>query len=551
MMRGEPPTTMTTTDEEDWDHIIVGAGSAGCALAARLAEAGDRVLLLEAGEAPQGRWMSIPLGVGRIILDEKVAWQFRTEPDPGVAGRSVVWPRGRVLGGSSGINGMIWVRGDPERWNAWGAEGCPGWDWRAIAPVMRGIEDAETGDPAIRGRGGPIRIQEICRGDKLTEAFIRSCVGVGIPATPDYNGAQHEGVGHLQMNTRRGRRVSAAAGFLRAVQGRPNLAVRTGALAHRVTFEGRRATGVEYSVRGARRIARARRGVVLAAGSIQSPHLLELSGIGAAERLRALGITVVADRPGVGENLSDHFHIRVTWRSRGVLTVNELLAKPWRHGPIEMLRWQLLGTGLMAGVAATAHALARTAPGATRPDMKLQIHKISAADRTGMAKGAGVDAFPGVSIGYFQLYPESRGWVHAASPDPAEPPRILPNYLSTETDSAAALRGLHLSRAIAGQGPMAPFLVEETRPGASCTDEGELLDYIRRTGNTSYHPVGTCRMGSDAESVVDPACRVRGVDGLRVVDASVMPFLVSSNTNAPSMAIGARAAEIVLAERNG
>jgi choline dehydrogenase len=511
------------------------------------------VLLLEAGGDDRAqRWVRMPLGAGRLLADERAVWRFETEPDAAAAGRRMVWPRGRMLGGSSAINGMIWVRGDPERWEAWG-EACPGWGWRSIGPVMRAIEDAPFAEEGPeRGRGGPVSLQEVARGDGLTQGFIAACTEIGIPATRDYNAAPHEGVGRLQMNTRRGRRWSAADAYLRpALARRQGPSVRTGARACRVVFEGRRAAGVEYrDAGGALRLARARREVVLAAGAIQSPQLLELSGIGAAARLRALGIPVVADRPEVGENLSDHFHIRVTWRARGVLTVNDLLRRPWLHGPMALLEWRLRGTGLLAEVAATAHALARTAPGATRPDMKLQIHKISAADRTGFTRGTGVDGYPGVSVGWFTLYPESRGSVHAASPDPAAPPRIVPNYLATAGDRASALRGLRLARAIGARAPLARFLVEETRPGHAVESDDALLDYVRRWGATSYHPVGTCRMGSDPDSVVDPACRVRGVDGLRVVDASVMPFLVSSNTNAPAIAIGERGAALILAEGN-
>ncbi len=538
-------------EEASWDDVIVGAGSAGCVVAARLATAGRRVLLLEAGGSDDRTWVRMPLGAGKLLSDPSAVWSFETEADPGAAGRRMIWPRGRMLGGSSSVNGMLWVRGDPERWNAWG-EACPGWGWRDIGPVMQAMEDAPFAADAARGRGGPVTIQEIARGDALSAAFIAACTTVGIPATPDYNGAGHEGVGLLQMCTRRGRRWSAADAYLKPAMRRcPSLAVETGALVRRVVLEGRRAVGVEYAAPdGTTRIARARRQVILAAGAIQSPQLLELSGIGDAARLRGLGIPVVADRREVGENLSDHYHIRVTWRSRGVLTVNQLMARPWLHGPLAMLEWQLRGTGMLAQIAATAHALARTAPDATRPDMKLQIHKISAADRTGYTKGTGLDDYPGVSIGYFQLYPESRGSVHLAVSDPTAAPSIRPNYLSTPGDRAAALRGLHLSRAIGSAVPLQPFLVEETRPGPAMQEEAALLDYIRSHGATSYHPVGTCRMGTDADSVVDPACRVRGVDGLRVVDASVMPFLVSSNTNAPAIAIGERASQLILAEEN-
>ena len=534
-----------------WDDIVVGAGSAGCVLAARLAAAGRHVLLLEAGGDDARLWVRMPLGAGKLLGDPTAVRSFETEADPGAANRRMVWPRGRMLGGSSSVNGMLWVRGDPARWNAWG-EACPGWGWRDIGPVMRAMEDAPFATDASRGRGGPVTIQRIAERDALSAAFIAACGMAGIPATADYNGAQHEGVGLLQMCTRRGRRWSAADAYLKpTMRQHANLKVETGALARRVVFEGRRAAGVEYTAAdGTLRTALARRQVVLAAGAIQSPQLLELSGIGDAARLAALGIPVVADRREVGENLSDHYHIRVTWRSRGVLTVNQLMARPWLHGPLAMLEWQLRGTGMLAEIAATAHALARTAPDAARPDMKLQIHKISAADRTGYTKGTGLDDYPGVSIGYFQLYPESRGSVHAAVPDPAAAPAIRPNYLSAPADRAAALRGLHLSRAIGGAAPLRPFLMEETRPGPATQDDDALLDYIRRYGATSYHPVGTCRMGTDPDSVVDAACRVRGVDGLRVADASVMPFLVSSNTNAPAIAIGERASALILAEEN-
>ena len=547
--RGDMPDQDLSTTT--WDDVIIGAGSAGCVVAARLAEAGRRVLLLEAGGSDDRTWVRMPLGAGKLLSDPSAVWSFETEADPGAAGRCMVWPRGRMLGGSSSVNGMLWVRGDPERWNAWG-ETCPGWGWREVGPVMQAMEDAAFADDPARGRGGPVTIERIADRDALTTAFIEACGAVGIPATADYNGARHEGVGRLQMCTRRGRRWSAADAYLKPAMRRcPTLSVQTGAQARRVVFEGRRASGVEYTAPdGSLRVARARRQVILAAGAIQSPQLLELSGVGDAARLRALGLPVVADRREVGENLSDHYHIRVTWRSRGVLTVNQLMARPWLHGPLAMLEWQLRGTGMLAEIAATAHALARTAADATRPDMKLQIHKISAADRTGYTKGTGLDDYPGVSIGYFQLYPESRGSVHLASADPAAPPSIRPNYLSTAGDRAAALRGLHLSRAIGGAAPLRRFLVEETRPGPATQEEEALMDYIRRHGATSYHPVGTCRMGTDPDSVVDPACRVRGVDGLRVVDASVMPFLVSSNTNAPAIAIGERASQLILAEEN-
>ena len=539
----EPATTKA------WDYIVVGAGSAGCVVAGRLAEAGRSVLLLEAGGADKGRWLEIPLGLGKIIRDARYIWPFETEPDAATGNRRMYWPRGKTLGGSSSVNGMIWAVGDPHRYDEWAAESCPGWDWRAIEPVMRSAESYAEPGAVGRGTAGPIAVQQINGRQPMTDAFIAACVAVGIPATPDYNRGA-DGVGRLQLSTRRGVRCSTAVAYLRPNIRRPNLAVQTEALVEKVVFAGRTAVGVAYSRRGEFHQATARHEVILAAGAIQSPQLLELSGVGNAGHLRSLGLEIVLDLPEVGENLSDHFHIRSTYRARNVVTVNDLLRRPWLHGPRAWLEYQTCGTGLFANATATAHALARTEPGAPYPDMKIQLHTISSADRTAETAGLSVDRFSGASIGFFQLYPESRGSVHIASHNPSAPPRIVPNYLHASADRAAAVRGLRWCRRIAAEPALRRFLAEESRPGTDIDDDDALLDYARREGQTSYHPVGTCRMGARGTSVVDARGRVHGLQSIRVADASVMPFIVSSNTNAPAIAIGERMASFILAESN-
>ncbi len=362
----------STAIDGEWDHVIVGAGSAGCALAARLADAGRRVLLLEAGAPDTGRWIRIPLGVGKIIQDERYVWKFETEPEAATGNRRLYWPRGKLLGGSSSVNGMIWVRGDPNRYDEWAATGCPGWDWAAMEQVMRGMEDFPDGDPATRGRGGPLSIEVLLRNEPIVDAFIELAVAAGIPANADYNGTSHEGVCRLQVTTRRGERCSSAVGYLRPALARGNVRAETNAAVERILFDGKRATGVAFRRNGATTIAHAKRDVIIAAGAIQSPQILELSGVGDGGRLRGLGIAVVHDLPGVGENLQDHYHTRVTYRSRGVLSLNDLVKHPWLRGALPFLRYQMNGTGVFAGSSAMIHALARVSPDSPYPDTKIQ-----------------------------------------------------------------------------------------------------------------------------------------------------------------------------------
>ncbi len=534
----------------EWDYIVVGAGSAGCVTAARLGGAGYRVLVLEAGNSEKASpWLSIPIGVGKILQDDRFVWKFYTEPEEGAGGRKMYWPRGKVVGGSSGINGMIWACGEPEQYDAWAGAGCPGWGWSEVGPALRALEDTHA-FASSRGQGGPISIEELNPNDGLTQAFLDACAASGIARTQDYNAPPYEGAGRLQMSTKRGIRYSMARAFLRPAMKQGNVHLKSPALAQRILFSGRRAIGVRYRLGAEIQEARARFGVVVAAGAIQSPQLLELSGVGQGRHLQSLGVPVVADLRGVGENLSDHFHIRVTWRSKGVLTFNQLRNKPWLYGPAAGVEYLVRGTGPMSYISATAHALARSSAELSRPDLKIQIHKVSMADRSDYRSSTGVDPFPGISIGYFQMFPESRGSVHARTPDISDPPRIVANYLSAENDRKVALRGLHMSREIAAQPAMQRFIVEETRPGTSIVDDDALLEYARRNGQTSYHPVGTCKMGTGPDAVVDNECRVHGVDGLRVIDASVIPHLVSSNTNAPAIAVGAKGADYILRTKN-
>ncbi|HVO87975.1 MAG TPA: GMC family oxidoreductase N-terminal domain-containing protein [Casimicrobiaceae bacterium] len=529
---------------ESYDYVIVGAGSAGCVLANRLSEdPSTRVLLLEAGGSDRRLWVQVPLGVGRILNDDRYVWRVDTEPEAELHGNRVYWPSGRILGGSSSVNGMLFVRGHPRRYDEWAAAGCPGWSFKELLPYFMKLEDCAFGDPAYRGRGGPVGVQKL-KPDPISAAFIASCNAAGIATTDDYNDMHAEGTSMLQLSTRKGRRSSASVAYLAPVSGRANLRVISDALATQVTFDGVQATGVSYQQGGEQRHVRARREVILSAGAIRSPQLLELSGIGHAELLRELGVRVVRNVPAVGENLQDHLMPRVAFESRVPLTLNDMLLHRWRLVR-EALRYMVTREGLFATPSLTALAYARTRPDLPYPDVRFQTALISGTTRYSSNPKTGLDPHSGFHLGGYFIYPESRGRLHARSRDANVSPRIEANYLSAPLDRQVIVALLKLMRKVAACEPLRSVIVREVRPGAGVASDDELLDYARRTGQTCWHPTGTCRMGSDPQSVVDPQLRVRGVQGLRVVDASVMPFITASNTNIPVIALAERAADLI------
>jgi choline dehydrogenase len=527
-----------------FDYVVVGAGSAGCVLANRLSEKGRySVCLLEAGPPDRSLWIHIPIGYGKTMFHPVYNWGFYADPDPNMLGRKLYWPRGRTLGGSSSINGLIYIRGQNEDYDHWAALGNRGWSWKECLPYFRRLEHNELGASPTRGVDGPLWASTIKQRHELVEAFIAASNRLGVPTVDDFNQGDQEGVGYYQLTTRHGWRCSTAVAYLKPARSRPNLHIETDALASKILFEGTRATGVRYVQHGMVVEVRANREVVLTAGALQSPQLLQVSGVGPAKLLNDFGIPVVANRAGVGENLQDHLQVRLTYEVTRPITTNDLLHS-WTGRAKMGLQWALFREGPLSVGINQGGMFCRALPDeAKTPDIQFHFSTLSAD-----TAGGDVHSFPGCTYSICQLRPESRGVVRIRTNRMQDAPSIQPNYLDTDLDRRTTVAGVRFARRVAATEPMASLMKREVRPGPQAQTDDELLHFCREYGQTIFHPSGTAKMGvaSDPGAVVDERLRVYGTQGLRVVDCSIMPTLVSGNTNVPIVMVAEKASDMML-----
>lgn len=530
-------------DMETYDYVIVGGGTAGCVLADRLSASGKhRVLLIEAGGEPSSPWIAIPAGFSKLLTNKKYNWLFKTTPEENTNGRVISVPRGKGLGGSSLINGMIYVRGQPGDYDAWAAAGATGWGYADIEPYFRRLESYSLGGET-RGKSGPLQLDQVRERFPISDAFLKAAEQAGQVFNEDYNSPTQEGFGYYQVNQLNGQRCSAYDAYLKPARSRSNLVIRTGAHVLRLELQGTRCTGVTYRREGREFTVAASSEVIMAAGAIQTPQILELSGIGRPELLQSLGIPVRHALHGVGENYIDHFATRMNWRVKNTVTLNEM-ARGWRLVR-EVAKYFSTRKGILTLGTGLVHGFVKTRSDLPSPDAQYFVVHASYAN----AAERILDRAPGMTIGVTQLRPESQGTIHVRSADPFDQPAIRPNFLASEVDQQCIVSSMKLARHIMSQPAMAHFIEHEMNPGTSVVSDADWLEFARKDGQTIYHPLGTCRMGTDDRAVVDPRLKVKGLTGLRIVDASVMPKMVSGNIQGAVIMVAEKGADLILGDR--